>query len=72
LLEPDSEAVADDEGFDEPPPLKKLLRDHPPPDEPWPPLDEDPRGAQLAPVCGNAGAAIPGALGWQFSPGISA
>jgi len=52
-------------------PLKKLLRDDPP-DEPWPPLDEDPRGEHSVLVCSPDGAAIPGRLGSQLSRGISA
>lgn len=71
--EPDSPDVPDDdERFDEASPPKKLLRDHDPPEPPWPPLEEDPRGGQPAPVCGNDGAAIPAPFGSQFSPGISA
>lgn len=66
-VELDSEPP-DDERADEESPLKKLLRDHEPPDELPPPPDEDPRGWHAAPD----GAAIPGWFGWQFSRGISA
>jgi len=51
-------------------PLKKLLRDHPPP-LPWPPIQEELRDVQ-ATVPGDDGPAIPGPFGWQFSRGISA
>jgi hypothetical protein len=69
-LEPESDAVADDEWLDEESPLKKLLREEYPPLPP--PPDDDPRGLQSVFACGNAGAAIPGDVGWQFSRGISA
>jgi len=66
---PDSELLSlDATRLDEESPLKKLLRDHDPPDPPWPP-PEEPRGAHTAPACWSA--AIPG-RGPQFSPGISA
>ncbi len=65
--EPESDDVLDDEWLDEESPLKKLERDDPP-EEPWPPLDEDPRAAHSASLR-PVGAAIPG---WQFSRGISA
>ena len=66
-LEPESDDVPDEEWLDESP-LKKLLRDDDPPDEPWLLLDDDPREEHPA----VEGAAIPGWLGAQFSPGISA
>jgi hypothetical protein len=66
-LEPESDDVADDEWLDEESPLKKLLRE----DDPLPP-DDELRGLQSVFACGNAGAAIPGDVGGQFSPGISA
>ena len=66
----ESDEVADGGRLDEESPLKKLLRDHDPPDEPWLPPDEDPRGGHSARVCRSA--AIPGRFGPQFSPGISA
>ena len=69
--EPESDEEPDDEWADEESPLKKLLRDHELPDEPWRP-DEDPRGWQSVPVCTPGGAAIPGRFGSQFSRGISA
>jgi len=50
--------------------LKKLLRDQPPP-LPWPPLQEELRDIQAA-VPGDDGAAMPGLLGPQFWPGVSA
>ena len=71
-LEPESAEAPEDERLDEVSPLKKLLRDHDPPQPPWPPLEEDPRGGQSVPACGNDGAAIPAPFGSQFSPGISA
>ena len=64
--------VADDEWLEEESLLKKLLRDDDPPEEPWPPLDEDPRGRHSLLVCSPDGAAIPGLFGSQFSLGISA
>src|ERR1700690_2167107 len=70
--EPDSPEVPEDERFDVASPPKKLLRDHDPPEPPWPPLEEDPRGGHSAPGCGNDGAAIPAPFGSQFSRGISA
>jgi hypothetical protein len=69
--EPESEEVPDDAWLDEESPLKKLLREDPP-DEPWPPPDEDPRGGHPAPDCTPDGAAIPAAAGVQLSLGISA
>jgi len=69
--EPESDEVPDEEWLDESP-LKKLLRDDDPPDEPWLLPDEDPRGGHSAPVCSPDGAAIPARLGSQFSLGISA
>jgi hypothetical protein len=68
---PESDDVPDEEWLDESP-LKKLLREDDPPDEPWLLLDDDPRGGHSALVCSPDGAAIPGRLGSQFSPGISA
>ena len=70
--EPESDEVPDDAWLDEESALKKLLRDDDPPEEPWPPLDEDPRGRHSLPVCSPEGAAIPGRFGSQFSLGISA
>jgi hypothetical protein len=70
-LEPESDDVADEEWLDESP-LKKLLRDDDPPDEPWLLLDDDPRGGHSAWVCSPDGAAIPGRFGSQLSLGISA
>src|SRR6266702_2918234 len=67
-LEPESDDVDDDEWLDEESPEKKLLRE----DDPPPPPDEELRGLQSVFACGNAGAAIPGDVGWQLSPGISA
>jgi hypothetical protein len=64
--------VVDDAWFDEESLLKKLLRDDVPPDEPRPPLDEDPRDRHSVPVWVPDGAAIPGWFGSQFSLGISA
>ena len=70
--EAESDGVPDDAWLDEESLLKKLLRDDDPPEEPWPLLEEDPRGRQSALVCTPEGAAIPGRFGSQFSPGISA
>ena len=71
-LDPESDAVPDEE-FCEEFPLKKLLRDDDPPEEPWPPPpDEDPRGRQSALVVSPEGAAMPGWFGAHFSLGISA
>lgn len=67
--EPDSDEPPDEARLDEVSPPKKLLRDHNPPDEPWPP-DQDPRGGHAAPVCRFV--AMPGGFGAQFSRGISA
>lgn len=64
--------VPDDERFDEELPLKKLLRDHDPPEPPWLPLEEDPRGGHSVLVCGNDGPAMPAPFGLQLSLGISA
>jgi hypothetical protein len=69
--EPESDEVPAEEWPDEVSPLKKPLRDAPP-EAPWPPLDEDPRGGHSALVCGPDGVAIPGRLCSQFSPGINA
>ena len=69
-LDPESDDVADDEWLDEESLEKKLLREDDPP-LPEPP-DDELRGLQSVFACGNAGAAIPGDVGWQFSPGISA
>lgn len=69
-LEPESDEVPD-EAVDEESPLKKLLRDDDPPDEPRPP-DEEPRGRQSALLVSPEGAAMPGWFGPQFSLGISA
>ena len=69
--EPESDEVPDEERLDEVSPLKKPLREDPP-DEPWPPSDEDPRAEHSALVCSPDGAAIAGAFGPQFSRGISA
>jgi hypothetical protein len=66
--EPDEVVEPEDDGLEDSAP-KKLLRDQlalPP----WPPLEEELRGPQAA--CGDAGAAIPGLLGSQFCPGVSA
>jgi hypothetical protein len=63
--------VPDAEWVDEVSPPKKLLRNDPP-DEPRPPLDEEPRAAHSALVCSPDGAAIPGGIGLQLSLGISA
>jgi hypothetical protein len=62
----ESDEVPGDERLDEESPLKKLLRDKPPHD-PWPPPDDDPRGAQAALVCDVS----PGWLGSQLSLGIN-
>jgi len=69
--EPESDDVPDEWLDEEVSALEKLLRDDPP-DEPWPPLDEDPRGAHSVLVGSPDGAAIPGRLGSQLSRGISA
>jgi hypothetical protein len=68
LPEPESVDVADAERPGEVSLPKKLTRDH---DRPYPPPD-DPRDEQPVLLCGIAGAAIPGGVGWQFPPGISA
>jgi hypothetical protein len=69
-LEPASEDVPDEAWLDEDESLlKKLVRDDQPP---WPPVDVEPRWEQSVPVCGIAGAAIPGEAGWQLWRGISA
>jgi hypothetical protein len=71
--EPESEDVPDDAWLDEESPLKKLLRDDDPPEEPWLLLPEDdPRGRHSLLVGSPEGAAIPGRFGSQFSLGISA
>ena len=70
--EPESDdQVPEGERLDEKSLLKKLLRDDPPA-QPRLLLDEDPRGGHSALVWSPDGAAIPGRLGSQFSPGISA
>ena len=66
-LDPESDDVADDEWLEEESLEKKLLREDDPP-----PPDDELRGLQSVFACGNAGAAIPGDVGWQLSPGISA
>ena len=66
--EPESDKVPDGERLDEESLLKKLLREDPP-DQPRPPLDEDPRGGHSALVWSPDGAAIPGRVS-QFSLGI--
>jgi hypothetical protein len=72
-LEPESEEVPDEAWLDgEESLLKKLVRDQPLPDPPWPPEDVEPRPVQLAADWAVAGAAIPGGEDWQFSRGISA
>ena len=68
LFEPESVDVADDERPDEVSLPKKLKRD----DDRLQPPPDDPRDAQPVLLCGIAGAAIPGGVGWQFPPGISA
>jgi hypothetical protein len=65
---PESVEVADDERPDEVSLPKKPKRDD---DRLYPPPD-DPRDVQPVLLCGIAGAAIPGGVGWQFSLGISA
>ena len=60
--------VAADERPDEVSLPKKLKRD----DDRLQPPPDDPRDAQPVLLCGIAGAAIPGGVGWQFPPGISA
>jgi hypothetical protein len=67
--EPESDEVAEGERVDAESPLKKLLCDDDPPDQPWP-LDEDPRGGHSAPGCRSD--AIPGRAGPHFSLGIIA
>jgi hypothetical protein len=73
--EDDSEPLTDELRDDESPP-KKAKRDQERPLLPLPPtLLDELRGAQAVPVCGTAGAAIPGAVGAggvQLSLGISA
>jgi hypothetical protein len=72
-LEPDSDEVPDEAWLDEEESLlKKLVRDQPLPEPPWPPDDVEPRWVQLVPDCAVAGAAMAGEEGWQFSRGISA
>lgn len=71
--EPESEDVPDEAWLDEEESLlKKLVRDQPPPEPPWPPDDVEPRCEQSVPVCGIAGATIPGEAGRQLWRGISA
>jgi hypothetical protein len=69
---PEPEAVPDEELDTESPPKKLVRRDHELPDPPDPLLDEYPRAEQLVAVCGDDGAAIPGAAGSQLLRGISA
>ena len=69
-LDPESDDVDDDEWLDEESLEKKLLREYDPP--PPEPPDDELRGLQSVFACGNAGVAIPGDVGWQLSPGISA
>src|ERR1700749_3694435 len=65
--EPDSEEVPDEAWLDEEESrLKKLVRDQPLPEPPWPPDDVEPRWVQLVLDCAVAGAAIPGEEGWAF------
>jgi hypothetical protein len=72
-LDPESDEVPDEAWLDEEESLlKKLVRDQLPPDPPCPPDDVEPRWEQSVLACGIAGAAIPGADGWQFWRGISA
>jgi hypothetical protein len=67
--EPESEDVPDEPWLDEEESLlKKLVRDQ----WLWPPDQVEPRREQSLLVGAIAGAAIPGAAGWQFSRGISA
>jgi hypothetical protein len=66
LLEFESDEVANDEADDDEP-LKKPYRERPPP-----PPAEELRVEHAVPVCGRAGAAIPGEVGSQLSRGISA
>jgi hypothetical protein len=70
--EPDSADVPDDDRFDDASPPRKLLRDHDPPEPPWPPPEEDPRGGHAVLVDGVDGPAIPAPFGSQLSPGIRA
>jgi len=67
--EPESDKVPDGERLDEESLLKKLLRDDSP-DQPRPPLVEDPRGQHSALAWNPDDAAIPGRVS-QFSLGIS-
>jgi hypothetical protein len=66
--EPESDDVPDAEWLEEESPLKKLLREDPPP-EPWLLHDEDSRGGHSALPCNSDG--MFGGRS-QFSPGISA
>ena len=68
--EPESDKVPDGERLDEESLLKKLLRDDDPPDQPRPPLVEDPRGQHSALAWNPDDAAIPGRVS-QFSLGVS-
>jgi len=70
--EPGSEELPVDERLDVESPLKKLLRDHDPPEPPYPPLDEERRGLHSLAPCGNVGPAMPPPFGSQLSPGIIA
>ena len=68
--EPESDdEVPVGERLDEESPLKKLVREDDAPDEPWPALEEAPRGEHPT-AAGDA--AMPGRFGSQFSAGISA
>ena len=66
----ESDEAPDDERLDEESPPKKLLRDDEPPEPPWPPPERMIRSRHSALGCATD--AIPGWLGSQFSPGISA
>ena len=62
----------EDAWLDEESPLKKLLRDDDPPEEPRLLLGEDPRDRHSLLACRPDGAAISFRFGSQFSLGISA
>ncbi len=68
--EPASDEAPDGERPDELSPPKKLLRDDDPPDQPWPPPDEDPWGEHSTGGCKSD--AIPGRSVAQFSRGMRA
>jgi hypothetical protein len=70
--EPESEGLPLDGRLDDQSPPKKLLRDHDPPEPPYPLPDEELRGTHSAPPCGSDGVAMPPPLGSQFSLGIIA